>query len=192
LDIAAPLYVVLKKDLKWDWTQKQQDAFNKLKKTFTSAPILAHFDGSLETIVETDASDYAVGAVLLQRGSDNRLRPIAHVSRTMVAAERNYETFDKEALAIIYALDEWRSHLLSLDKPFIVITDHRALQYFMTTKKLTRRQVRWAERLSAYKFAIEYRPGVANNVADALSRRDDVYPKQGGIDAFTVNNPENV
>ncbi|KAK4696668.1 hypothetical protein P7C70_g8337, partial [Phenoliferia sp. Uapishka_3] len=103
-DIAAPIYKLLRKDIPFDWGGDQQIAFDHLETTFTTPPVLAYFNGSVETIVETDASDYAVGAVLLQRSTDGKLRPISHVSWTMVAAELNYDTFDKEALGIIYTL----------------------------------------------------------------------------------------
>ncbi|KAK4692009.1 hypothetical protein P7C70_g9220, partial [Phenoliferia sp. Uapishka_3] len=191
-DIAAPIYKLLQKDIPFDWGGDQQIAFDRLKAAFTTAPVLAHFKGSAETIVKTDTSDYAVGAVLLQRSTDGKLWPISHVSRTMVAEELNYDTFDKEVHRIIYALGEWHSYLLSLDQPFQIIIIHRALQYFMTTKRLTRRQVRWAELLSSYQFTIENCPGISNNVTDALSRQDDVYPKQRGINTFSVNNPNNI
>jgi hypothetical protein len=105
-------------------------AFDGLKRQFTEAPILAHCDGQRETTVETDASDYGVGAVLLQRGEDSLLRPITHILRTMNSAERNYDVFNKEALAIIFALTEWRLYLLSLSDKFNII---RITEHFSTS-----------------------------------------------------------
>jgi enoyl-CoA hydratase/carnithine racemase len=97
---------------------------------------------------------------------------IAFYSASMNSAEQNYEIHDKEMLAIIRALQEWRPELEGIRQvgPFEVITDHRALQYFMTSKKLNARQARWAEFLSRFDFQIQYRPGKENTLADALSR----------------------
>lgn len=187
-ELAVPLYSLLKKDSKFNWSPACQQAFVLLKKNFTSAPILAYFNAVRETTIETDASDYAIGAVFFQKGEDNLNHPIAYISRTLQPAEKNYDVFDKEMLAIFYTLVEWRSWLLSLQQKFTVVTDHKALTYFMSTKNLTRRQVRWAERLSEYDFTVSYRPGKDNNQANALSRREDLYPETG---SFADKNPEN-
>lgn len=94
----------------------------------------------------------------------------------MSPAEKNYCISDKEMLAIIRAMEEWRAELegLQRNEPFEVLTDHRALEYFMTSKKLNPRQARWAEYVSRFKFVISYRPGKQNTLADALSRPDTV------------------
>ena len=165
--------------------------FEDLKRAFISLPILSHFDDKARTKVKTDASDYAVVGVLSQHSSKtNLLHPVAFKSRKLVSAELNYEIHDKELLAIVHCLKKWRSYLLSLSEPFEVITDHHALKYFMSSKVLTRRQVRWAEFLSEFRFTIVYRPGKLAIVPDALLRQDDVYPQRG--EAFAKNNPENV
>ena len=96
---------------------------------------------------------------------------MAFMSKTMIPAALNYFIHDKELLAIVRALEEWVPELLSLQEPFIVVTDHRALEYFMTKQKLNARQARWAEYLSRFNFKITYRPGCENRAADALSRR---------------------
>ena len=93
------------------------------------------------------------------------------MSKTMIPAELNYFIHDKELLAIVRALEEWEPELLSLQEPFFVVMDHRALKYFMTKQKLNARQARWAEYLSRFNFKITYRPGCQNQAADALSRR---------------------
>ena len=98
-------------------------------------------------------------------------RPVAFMSQTMIPAEHNYFIHHKELLAIVCALEEWEPELLSLQEPFVVVTDHRALGYFMTKQKLNARQARWAEYLSRFNFKITYRPGCENRAADALSRR---------------------
>ncbi|MBW0557211.1 hypothetical protein O181_096926, partial [Austropuccinia psidii MF-1] len=143
---------------------------------------------SLPTIVETDASDYALGSVLSQV-SDSGKHPIEFDSRKLIPAEPNDETHDKELLVIVWALKRWRDFLLSLSSPFEVLTVHSSLQYFMTSKVLTRRQAHWAEFLSEFHFTITYRPGRLATLPDALSRRDDVYPERG--EDFISKNPMN-
>jgi hypothetical protein len=188
--VANPLTSLIKKDLPFKWGEPQQEAFELLKTRFTAALILAHFDPSLPTFVETDASDYALGCILSQVGTDDLLHPVAFESRKMQPAELNYEIHDKELLAIHYAFTKWRSMLLSLDSQIVVLTDHTSLRYFMSSKLLNRRQARWAEFLSEFDFEVRYRPGKQGQKPDALSRRDDVYPR-GGDGAYALNNPQN-
>ncbi|MBW0544618.1 hypothetical protein O181_084333, partial [Austropuccinia psidii MF-1] len=135
---------------------------------------------SLPTIVETNASDYALGAVLSQV-SDSGKHPIAFDSRKLIPAELNYEIHDKELLGTVWALKHWRAFLLSLSSPFEVLTDHSSLQYFMTSKVLTLCQAHWAEFLSEFHFSITYRPGHPATLPDALSRwdiQDEVQPSK--------------
>lgn len=124
------------------------------------------------TKLETDASDGVVAGVLSQQGNDAQRHPVSYFSKSMSDTEKNYEIHNKEMLAIIRSLQEWRAELegLQLRKRFDIYTDHRSLEYFMTTKKLNARQARWAEFLSRFFFLIRYRPGKQNTLADALSR----------------------
>ncbi|MBW0586471.1 hypothetical protein O181_126186 [Austropuccinia psidii MF-1] len=110
--------------------------FHQLKDAFTISPILSHFDPSLPTIVETDESDYALGAVLSQI-SDSENSPIAFDSRMLLPSELNYEIHDNKLLGIVWALKRWRAFLLSLSSSFEVLTDHSSPQYFMSSKILT-------------------------------------------------------
>ncbi|MBW0524048.1 hypothetical protein O181_063763 [Austropuccinia psidii MF-1] len=128
------------------------------------------FNPSLPTIVETNASNYALGAVLRQV-SDSGKHPISFNSCKLIPAELNYEIHEKELLAIAWALKHWRAFSLSLSSPFEVLTDHSSLQYFMYSKVLTRRQARWAEILSEFHFSITYRPGRLATLPDSLSYR---------------------
>ncbi|MBW0588287.1 hypothetical protein O181_128002, partial [Austropuccinia psidii MF-1] len=137
----------------------------------------------------TDASDYALGAVLSQV-SDSGKHPIAFDSRKLLPAELNYEIHDKELLGIVWALKRWRAFLLSISSPFEVLTDHSSLQYFMSSKILTCRQALWAEFLSEFHFSITYCPGRLATLPDALSRRDNVYPERG--EDFISKNPMNI
>ncbi|MBW0569982.1 hypothetical protein O181_109697 [Austropuccinia psidii MF-1] len=137
----------LKKDSHFPLNEEALRQFHELKEAFTTAPILSHFDPSLPTIVETDASDYALGSVL-SHISDSGKHPIAFDSCKPLPAELNDEIHDKELFGIVWALKRWRAFLLSLSSFFEVLTDHSSLQYFMSSKILTFRQACWAEFLS--------------------------------------------
>ncbi|MBW0550254.1 hypothetical protein O181_089969 [Austropuccinia psidii MF-1] len=138
-------YVVSSDGINMDSSKIHQ--FQLLKEAFTTASIVSHFNPSLPTIIETDASDYALGAVLSQV-NDSGKHPIAFDSCKLFPAELNYEIHDKELLGIVWALKGWREFLLSLSNSFEVSTDYSSLQYFMSFKVLTRRQARWTEFLS--------------------------------------------
>ena len=149
------------------------EAFENLKRLFTSAPFLRHFDPNQQIRVETDASHRAIGAVLSQPDEDGKYRPIAYRSRKLSAAEENYGTGDGELLAIMDAFSVWRHYLLYSRHPVVVLTDHLNLEWLQTQKKLNKRQIRWSNELAEYDFVISYRPGKANP-ADGLSRRPDL------------------
>ena len=121
--------------------------------------------------VEADSSDFALGAVLSQR-QDDKWHPIAYLSKSLTEAERNYEIYDKELLAIMTALSEWRHYLLT-GKEFEIWTDHQNLCYFRKAQKLNRRQARWVMELGEYNFTMHHKPGKTNIKADILSRRAD-------------------
>jgi transposase InsO family protein len=175
--LAAPLTALLRKDVPFVFAVPQQQAFESLLKSFTTAPILSYFDPTFPITVETDASDYAMGAILSQTSaSDGKLHPVAFWSRKFLPAELNYEIHDKELLAIKDAFQEWRSYLIGAEHSIRVLTDHRNLEYFMTSRMLNRRQARWAMFFSDFNFRIEYRPGRLQEQADALSRRSDYTP----------------
>ena len=141
-----------------------------MKHALTSAPILRHWDPNLPTKVETDASDGVTSSILSQQGEDQLWHPVAYFSKTMSAAECNYEIHDKEMLAIIRALQEWRAELTSTKTKFRIHSDHEALKYFMTKRMLNARQARWAEFIADYDFKITHTPGRSNGKADALTR----------------------
>ncbi|MBW0523289.1 hypothetical protein O181_063004 [Austropuccinia psidii MF-1] len=160
-------YVVSSEGLKMDSAKEALHQFQVLKEAFTTAPILSHFNPSLPTIVETDASDYALGAILSQV-SDSGKHLSSFDSCKLLQAELNYEINDKELLGIVGALKRWRAFLLSLDDSFEVLKDHSSLQYFMSSKALTFPQARWAEFLSEFHFSITYCPGRLATLPDAL------------------------
>jgi deoxyuridine 5'-triphosphate nucleotidohydrolase len=122
-------------------------------------------------MVETDASDYAIGGVLNQRQEDGKWHPVAFLSQSLDSAQRNYDVHDKELHAIIAALEEWRHYLIQSPHPVEVLTDHANLLYFKTKQKLNRRQARWATDMEEYRLQLRHRPGKASGKPDALSRR---------------------
>lgn len=170
--IAVPLTALTKTDVPFVWSPEAKAAFEKLKHVFSTADILRHCDPRLQYILETDASDFALGAVLSQVFEDG-LRPVAFYSKKFTPAELNYTVHNKELLAIVRSFEHWRDYLEGAQHPVRVITDHRPLMYFNTKRDLDRQQARWAESLSRFDYAIEHRPGVKSGKPDALSRRSD-------------------
>lgn len=168
--LARPLNNLTKKDTPWTWNGSQRQAFQALKDTFSRKPILAVWEPGRPTRLEVDASGYATGGVLLQKLEDDLWHPIAFRSQSMVEAERNYEIYDKEMLAIIRALEDWRHYLEGLPRTFDIISDHRNLEYWQTAQNLTRRQARWSLYLSRFDFHLTHKPGTTNTQADPLSR----------------------
>ncbi|KAH0610986.1 uncharacterized protein H6S33_011413 [Morchella sextelata] len=178
--VCKPITDCLRGDAKnFVWSMMAQAAFEKLKTLFTSAPILVHFSPDRQTIVETDASDFAIAAILSQV-IDGKTHPVAFYSRKLNPAELNYDVWDKEMLGIVSAFKQWRHYLEGPSRTVLVYTDHKNLEYFSTTKVLNRRQARWAESLAEFDFKIIYRPGTKNGKADALSRRPEYRPEGGG------------
>ncbi|KAA3461970.1 DNA/RNA polymerases superfamily protein [Gossypium australe] len=162
--IATPLTKLLQKDVKFEWSEKYQQSFEQLKVLLTEAPVLVQHESGKEFIVYSDASLNGLGCVLMQEGKD-----IAYASRQLKPHEKNYSTHDLELAAIVFALKIWRHYLFG-EKCHIYI-DHRSLKYLMTQKELNLRQRRWLELLKDYELVIDYHPGKANVVADALSRK---------------------
>ena len=186
-DIVVPLTRLTRKGTVWNFSDSARKAFEALKSAFTSAPILTHWIPDKPIIVETDASDYALGAILSIQTDSGEIHPVAFHSRTFSAPELNYDTHDKELLAIFEAFRVWRHYLEGSGTPIDVVTDHKNLEYFSTTKVLTRRQARWSEYLAQFNLTIRFRPGKLGTKPDSLTRRWDVYPKGGNSDYAAVN-----
>ena len=172
-DLTCALTDLLSKDSKFSWSDTSNNSFLKLKASFTNAISLHHPKDNLPFEVECDSSDYALGAVLSQRISPERLVPIAFYARKLTQAEKNYPIYDKELLSIHESFQEWRHFLQGGPYQVKVWSDHKSLSYFMTTKQLTRRHARWSLFFSSFDFVIMPRPGSENAQADALSRRAD-------------------
>jgi len=167
------------------WTEEHKKAFQEVKKAETTAPVLLTPDPAGAFELTTDASGYAIGAVL-QQMHEGKLRPVAFGSRKLNPAEQRYATHDRETLAIIYALLLWRCYLLG--RKVLVWTDHMSLKYLMTQPNLSSRQVRWVAFLADYDLEIRYKPGKENVVADALSRRPDYQIHIGGVSFANMDN----
>lgn len=150
------------------WSQEADEAFKKLKEYLVSAPILACPDYSKPFCVHTDASDYGIGAVLTQ-SLDNEEKVIAYMSKSLTKQERNYSATEREALAVLAAIEHWRCYLENGMK-FTVFTDHSSLKWFLNLNNPTGRLARWGVRLSAFNFEIRHRRGADNVVPDSLSR----------------------
>ena len=152
---------LLRKSQKFQWTSDAQKAFEKLKALFTTAPILKHFDPDLPITLHTDSSGAAISGIISQT-HHGTLHPIAFWSRKCLPAECNYDIHDREMLAIIESMKHWRHYLEGAKYPIQIMSDHKNLETFMTTKILNRRQARWAEFLASYDFILTHIKGTKN------------------------------
>ena len=177
---------LLKKETPFEWTDKQQRAFDFLKERLMEAPILQYPDFGKQFILYTDASGTGLGAVLSQKDEEKRERVIAYASRSLNKAERNYGITDKECLAVIWAIKHFEQYLGLL--PFQVITDHSALKYLQTAKIPSGRRVRWIMYLQQFEFEITHRPGKENKNADALSRTPEIECNFLGVEILGEEN----
>jgi len=148
--VARLLHNLVKKDKKWEWTEKEKKVFKELKERFTKEPVLAAPDIDKKMRMEVDASDYAMGGVLSMECGDGLWRPVAFLSKLLNKTERNYEIHDKEMLAIVRGLEVWRHLSEGAQFKFEIWTDYKNLEYFMKVQKLNRRQARWALYLSQF------------------------------------------
>ena len=136
-DMMVPLTHLTCKHMPWNWTNTCQEVFNLLKQAFTSAPCLHHFDLALHPIVETDTSNYAIAGIFLLCNDEGKVNPVAFYSCTLTGAKLNCNTHDKELLAIFEAFKNWHHYLELPHHTTNVITDHKNLEYFATTKVLS-------------------------------------------------------
>ncbi|CAN6700790.1 unnamed protein product [Malus baccata var. baccata] len=165
--IAQPLCRLLQKKVAFEFTKECTTSFNQLKELLTTAPIIVPPDWSLPFELMCDASDYALRAVLGQR-KDKKPHVIYYASRTLNDAQLNYSTTEKELLAVVFALDKFRSYLIGTK--VIVFTDHTALKYLLTKKEAKPQLIRWMLLLQEFDIEIRDKKGSENVVADHLSR----------------------
>ncbi len=158
--LAAPLTALTSTNMTFRWSEAAKAAFSNLKSRFVSAPILVAPDSSRQFLVEVDASEVGVGAVLSQRSSSvDRIHPCTFFSHRLSPAEQNSDIGNRELLPVKLALEEWRHCLEGSGVPFIVWTDHKNLEYIRSPKHLNSRQARWVLFFGRFDFAISYRPG---------------------------------
>uniref|UniRef100_A0A6N2KN05 Integrase catalytic domain-containing protein n=1 Tax=Salix viminalis TaxID=40686 RepID=A0A6N2KN05_SALVM len=163
--IATPLTQLTRKNKKWVWSEECERSFQELKRRLTTAPMLTLPSGTEGFVVYSDASGKGLGCVLMQHG-----KVIAYASRQLKTHEVNYPVHDLELAAVVFALKIWRHYLYGSRTQ--IFTDHKSLKYLMSQKELNMRQRRWVELIKDYDCTIEYHPGKANVVADALSRKN--------------------
>ena len=162
--IASPLTKLLRKGIKFEWTDKCQNSFEQLKGMLVEALVLTQPTSGKEYTLYSDASGIGLGCVLMQDG-----KVVAYASRQLKPHEQNYPTHDLELAAVVFALKIWRHYLY--EEKCRIYTDHKSLKYLLTQKELNLRQRRWLELFKDYDCIIDYHPEKANVVADALSRK---------------------
>lgn len=188
-DLARPLHQLLRKGAHWSWTNMEQAAFQALSEAIADTARLRLPDLNLPFTVQTDASDYGLGAVLLQE-YQGMLYPLAFASHTLSGAERNYTVTEKECLAIVFALKKFDMYLDGA--AFTIQTDHQALSWLSKLQNPSGRLARWALSLQKYNYRVEYRKGTGNKVADALSRAPLSGDGEPAAEVLVVTVPEEV
>lgn len=189
-EIARPLTNLTKKSAIWKWEKSEKDAFDSLKQALTTPPILRQAVDNIRFSIRTDASAYALGPVLLQ-GEGQEEHPIEYSSRLLSSAERNYSTTEREALALVWACNQFRGYIEGGEVR--LLTDHQPLKWLLSIKSPTGRLARWGLQIHHYNFSIEYIPGKTNATADMLSRppcAEGEYNDQDNcICAFSIDRP---
>ena len=173
--IASPLNTLLQKNTKFVWTDQAQAAFDTLKQTLITAPMLHYPDLNSSFCLTTDASDVSLGYILSQKDENNKDRVVAYGGRSIRPEERKWTVTEKECLAVVEGIKAYRQYLSH--RPFTVYTDHKALQWLNNMKDPSNRLGRWALKLQEYQYTVIHKEGRKNQNADALSRRvydDDV------------------
>lgn len=166
--VVYPITETLSSKKKFTWTPEAQTAFEKIKLLLSSSPVLINPDFSKKFYLHCDASDFGIGAVLVQLDEDGDERPVAFMSKKLNSSQRNYSVTERECLAAVEAIQKFRCYLELQD--FEVITDHSSLVWLMRQPNLSGRLARWVLKLQPFKFSVSHRKGKDNIVPDALSR----------------------
>jgi len=178
--VVLPMNQLRRKNKKWKWGKEEQAVFEQLKAVFTTRPVLATPDLDREFRVEADALNFAMGGVLSVKCEDNLWQLVTFISKALNETERNYEIHDKEMLGVIRCLEAWRHFLEGARVKFEIWTDHKNLEYFMSSQNLNCRQACWALYLSRFDFMLKHVPESKMGKADGLSRRSDWEKEQEG------------
>jgi hypothetical protein len=165
------LIKLTKKNQLFSWSKDCQTTFDELKKRVIEAFVLSYFLSELETFLKSDSSNYVSARVLSQKKNDDLIRSVTYFSKTLSSAECNYEIYDKELLTIIRCFEQWRAELQSMKSFINVLTNHKNLKYFMTIKKLNKRQTKWTEFLAEFDFKIAYQSKKKNDKTNSLIKR---------------------
>ena len=171
--IAEPIVRLTRKGVDFAWGEAQQNAFNALKALLVSPMVMAHPDVNKPYKLYTDACDYAIGGILCQLDEKGVERVIQYISHQLNPIQRRYATIEKEAYALVYALNKLRPYLLGSE--FVAYTDHKPLKSLFTKEMNNTKIQRWAVLLAEYGAKIEYRQGKNNIRADMLSRNNRTF-----------------
>lgn len=185
-DIARPLTLLTRKNTRFIWTDEQEIAFQTLKEALIKAPVLRHFEENLPIEIHVDASNYGIGAIILQSHPDGNTYPIAYASRRLSEAEIKFNTTEKECLGFVYAVSQFRHFIWG--KPFKIVTDHHALCWLHKNRDASGRLVRWAIKLQDYTYEIVHKSGKRHADADSLSRNpvDDPTLEDQHVDEIPI------
>ena len=181
---------LLKSDTKWKWSDECKKSFTEIKKLLASAPILAHYNPELPIRLAGDASAYGIGAVISHQFPDGSERPLTYASQTLTSTERNYSQLEKEALALVYAVQKLHQYLYG--RQFVLVTDHKPLTTILGNKRgipplAAARLQRWSLILSAYSYTIEFRPTKQHANADGLSRLPLGNRHEASLDCIAID-----
>ncbi|CAB0041768.1 unnamed protein product [Trichogramma brassicae] len=185
--LAEPLTRLTSSKVKYVWSTEQQDAFEKIKILMAEAPLLNCPNFKEKFIVQTDASDTGLGAVLLQI-IDGEERVLEFASRVLSSAERNYTVTERECLGVIWAVRKFRQYIEGYD--FTVVTDHASLRWLCNLRNPTGRLARWALELQGHSYKVEHRKGSLNHVPDALSRMYEEEKEEMATLSYVVNSED--
>ena len=166
--MAAPLNNLLGKDTPFEWTNNAQHLFNELKQQLTSAPVLMMPDQTKPFQIKLDASKYASRAVLTQLDNNGHRHLVAFLSKTFNETKQNYEIYNRELLAIIWVLEEWRHYIQGSGHTTMIYSNHQNLTYFRNAQKLNRRQARWSLYLSEFNVKLIHQVGLKIIQSDVL------------------------
>ncbi|CAB0039435.1 unnamed protein product [Trichogramma brassicae] len=182
--IADPLNKLLKKNTKYIWGEEQQAAFERIKALIASAPMLSRPSFEHEFVVQTDASDSGLGAILTQN-IDGEEKVLCFASRTLNKAERNYSVTERECLAVLWAIRKFRPYVEGYR--FRVITDHSSLRWLHNLRNPTGKLSRWSLELQQFDYIVEHRKGTNNVVPDALSRLYEDESDEAQVASIIIN-----